>query len=131
MTAVDEPTEAGTDIDQGVGVGVGRSDRWWIKPVIGLIALAVILLAAPVYGWLTSGGKIADDVDRTAQQVDVTVDLPFPPENYHRETLGDLGVFAGRDRSDETKLRLRSVTQSNLEKIANLYWVDRIEPTGS
>lgn len=128
MTAVDTTTE-------GVGstgsAGANRSERWWLKPVIGLVALAAILLASPVYGRLTSGGKISDEIDRSATQLDVTVDLPFPPENYHRETLGDLGVFAGRDLEDETKLRLRAVTQSDLDKIANLYWVEGIEPTGS
>jgi hypothetical protein len=109
---------------------LGSDSRpWWIKPVIGIVAVAVILLAGPVYGWITAGGKISDDIDRSASQVDVTVDLPFTPENYHRETLSDLGVFAGRDSSDETKLRLRAVTQSNLDKIARLYWVEGIQPT--
>lgn len=102
---------------------------WWVKPVVGLVLLAIILFAAPIYGRLTSGGKISDEIDRTAVQVDVTVDLPFEPENYHRETLSDLGVFAGRDRTDGTKLRLRAVTQSDLDSIANLYWVEAIEPT--
>lgn len=108
---------------------VSTKNRWWLKPVIGIILLSIILLAAPVYGRLTSDGKISDEIDRDASQVNVTVDLPFAPENYHRETLSELGVFAGRDRSDETRLRLRAVTPSDLEKIANLYWVEAVLPT--
>jgi hypothetical protein len=103
---------------------------WWIKPIVGIILLSALLLAAPVYGRLTSGGKISADIDRSAAQVDVTVDLPFEPENYHRDTLSDLGVFAGRDRADPTKLRLRAVTQEELDTIANLFWVEGIAPTG-
>ncbi|MGI9605697.1 MAG: hypothetical protein ACR2P0_06115 [Acidimicrobiales bacterium] len=102
---------------------------WWLKPLIGIIVLTAVLLAAPVYGRLTSGGKISPDIDRTAEVVDISVDLPFEPESYHRETLSDLGVFAGRDRTDPTKLRLRAVTQGNLNKIANFFWVEEIVPS--
>jgi len=102
---------------------------WWIKPIVGIILLAALLLAAPLYGRFTSAGKIGEGVDRTATQVDVTVDLPFEPENYHRDTLSDLGVFAGRDRTDPTKLRLRAVSQDDLKKIANLFWVEGIAPS--
>jgi len=107
---------------------VKKQRPWWIKPLIGIILLTALLLAAPVYGRLTSGGKISDQIDRSAPQVDISVDLPFEPESYHRETLSDLGVFAGRDREDPTKMRLRAVTQDNLEKIANLFWVEEIVP---
>lgn len=102
---------------------------WWIKPIVGLVLLALVLAAAPVYGRLTSGGKIDESIDRSATQVNVSVDLPFEPENYHRDTLADLGVFAGRDRSDPTKIRLRAVTQENLDKIANFFWVEGIVPS--
>ena len=111
------------------GEFVVRQNRpWWIKPVIGIILLSALLLAAPMYGRFTSDGKISADIDRSAAEVNVSVDLPFEPENYHRDTLSELGVFAGRDRSDPTKLRLRAVSQDNLEKIANLFWVEGIAP---
>ncbi|MFT7475600.1 MAG: hypothetical protein ACI81L_002539 [Verrucomicrobiales bacterium] len=102
---------------------------WWIRPIIGIIILSAVLLIAPVYGRLTAGGKISPDISRTAEQVNITVDLPFEPENYHRDTLSDLGVFAGRSREDATKLRLRAVTQDNLDAIANFFWVEGIAPS--
>ena len=108
---------------------MNKSRPWWTKPVIGLVLLAIILLTAPIYGRLTSGGKINPDIDRSAPRVDVTVDLPFVPETYHKETLGDLGVFAGGDTEDRTLIRLRAVTQSDLDKIADLFWVEEIFTT--
>ena len=102
---------------------------WWWKPILGIVVLAAILLAAPIYGRLTSGGKISDAINRDAATVNVTVDLPWAPDAYHRETLSELGVFAGRDRNDESKIRLRAVTQDDLNTIANFFWVDGIEPT--
>jgi len=104
--------------------------RPWLTPLIGCILLIAILVAAPLYGRLTRDGKIDAGIDRNAPQVDITVDLPFDPEAYHRETLSDLGVFAGRDSDDTTKLRLRAVTQEDLDKIANLFWVEGIALTG-
>lgn len=73
--------------------------------------------------------EISADIDRNAAQVNVTVDLPFEPESYHHDTLSELGVFAGRDRDDPTKLRLRAVSQGDLERIANLFWVEAIVPS--
>lgn len=111
------------DLDEVIRV------RAWVTPLIGIILLLAILLAAPIYGRLTSDGKISPEIDRNAATVDVTVDLPFEPEAYHRDTLSELGVFAGRDREDPTKLRLRAVTQGNLDSIGNLYWVESIDPS--
>ena len=102
--------------------------RPWAVPLLGTILLLAILLADPIYGRLTSDGKIDPAISREAATVSVTVDLPFDPEAFHRETLSELGVFAGRDREDTTKLRLRAVTQDSLNEIANLFWVEGIEP---
>lgn len=117
-------TETGED-----GKDASIRQRPWLSPLIGGVILFAILAAGPLYGRITSGGKIDPGIDRSATTVDVTVDLPFEPESYHRETLSELGVFAGRDRSDPTKLRLRAVTQGDLNRIANLFWVEKIDPS--
>jgi len=45
--------------------------------------------------------------------------------------LQEHGVFSGRDRNnpgDRSRVRLQNVTQENLDKLANFYWVVAIEP---
>lgn len=103
----------------------------WFRPLIGVMLLVALLAAAPVYGRLTSTGKISPDISRDATVVEVIVDLPVDLLNFHREELSELGVFSGRDRNnlgDRSRVRLQNVTQDNLEKMANLYWVESIEP---
>lgn len=114
--------------DSGLGSVTKRgiTSRPWFKPAIGITLLAIILFAAPVIGWVSSSGKIDDGVDRSAETVNVSVKLFFEPQQFHRETLSELGVFAGRDRSDPTVLRLRAVTQDNLTSISRLFWVESI-----
>ena len=102
--------------------------RPWFKPAIGISLLAIILFAAPVLGWVTASGKIDDGIDRTSETVNVNVKLFFEPKQFHRETLSELGVFAGRSRDDTTVLRLRAVTQDDLESISRLFWVESITP---
>lgn len=116
--------------DRGISVADKQaiSKRPWFKPAIGIILLLIILFTAPVLGWVTASDKIDDGVSRTAETVNVTVKIYFEPEQFHRETLSELGVFAGRDRSDPTALRLRAVTQDDLDRISRLFWVESIEP---
>ncbi len=105
--------------------------RWWFRPVIGVTVLALILLAAPVFGRVTSGGKVSDDVSRSAPTVNVIVDLTTEAGTFHREVLSDLGVFGGRDRNnmaDRTRVRLQNVSQEDLDALTRLYWVEGIDP---
>lgn len=105
--------------------------RWWFRPIIGVVILVVILSAAPVFGWFTSGDKISPDVSRTAPTVNVIVDLTTDVGTFHREVLSDRGVFSGRDRnnpSDRTRARLQNVSQEDLEALTRLYWVEGIDP---
>lgn len=109
----------------------GAKSRPWIRPAIGVTIMAVILLAAPVYGALTSGGKIDPAIDRNAETVNVVVDLNSEMLTFHREELAEYGVYGGRDRNnpaDRSRARLSNVTQDNLDKVASLFWVERIEP---
>lgn len=104
--------------------------RRWAKPLVGLALLAIILFTGPVLGWATSGGKISPEVDRDAPRVDVVVELPEVARQFHRETLSNIGVYAGRDRTqpDGTRLALRAVSQSSLDRLARFFWVEAIEP---
>ncbi len=106
----------------------GLTRRPWFKPALGILLLAIILFWAPVLGLLTASGKVSDEIDRGADQVNIVVKLAVEPDQYHRETLSELGVYSGRDREDATILRLRAVTQPDLDRIARFFWVESIEP---
>lgn len=124
MTAPVDPKPASASAPSG-------ARRPWLKPAAGIILLAIILLAGPVIGRVTAGDKIDPAVDRTAAQVDVEVIVPFQLSEYHRETLSDLGVYSGRLRDLTLNgARLRAVSQDDLDRIANLFWVDSIRPMG-
>ncbi len=125
MTEIDRKIDGDSTRDEAEA---RRARPWWIKPVIGIAVLTFILLAGPVYGRLASGGKISPEIDREAQQVDVIVRVAFPPAIFHSDLLSDFGVFSGRDLDDDTVLKFRAVKQDDLERIANFYWVESIEP---
>ena len=106
-------------------------EQWWFRPLIGVTLLVLILIAAPLYGRVTSGGKISPEISRSAATVDVVVDLTTEAATFHREVLSDHGVFGGRDRNniaDRTRVRLQNVTQSDLDALTRLYWVEAIDP---
>jgi hypothetical protein len=100
--------------------------RRWLKPIIGGILMAIIVFTGPILGWATASGKISDEIDTGAERINVIVNLPFVPENYHRVTLSDLGVFAGRGEPEQ--VLLRAVTPSELQQISRYFWVDSIVP---
>lgn len=105
--------------------------RPWFRPLIGVVLIALILLAAPAWGWVTSGDRISAEINRDAEVVSVIVDLTVDASTFHRTELSKLGVFSGRDRNnptDRSRVRLQNVTQENLEKLSRFYWVERIEP---
>ncbi len=101
---------------------------WWYKPLLGVGLVVAIVLAGPVYGRVTSGGKIDPAVEPGAGTVDVVVQLSFTPESYHRKALARLGVYGGRAGHDPHAVRLLAVSQSDLDRLANLYWVDSVFP---
>jgi hypothetical protein len=109
--------------------GEDLKQRPWIKPAIGVFVLAFLLLAGPIWGRMNAGGKIDPEVDRTATAVDIEVIVPFELETYHREALSELGVYSGRLRDlTQNGARLRAVSQDNVDRIANFFWVESIRP---
>lgn len=113
------------------GLPTHRMSLWkrpWFRPLIGLILLLVLLVGDEVVGAAQSGGKISPEIDRSAEVVNVIVDIKFEPRIFHQEELAELGVFAGRDREDRSLLRLGNVSQGSLDKISRLFWVDQILP---
>ncbi len=113
------------------GTAVGFTGGPWFKPAIGIFLLTAILVAAPIYGRITAGGKISPDISRDREVVNVIVDLPVDASTFHRVELSNLGVFGGGDRTvvdDRSRVRLLNVTQDDLVALSRLYWVSSIEP---
>lgn len=56
--------------------------------------------------------------------------LPSTARLFHRETLSEHGVYAGRDRNqpDGTRLVLRNVSEQDLDRMARFFWIESIEP---
>lgn len=103
----------------------------WFRPLLGVLLIVIILMAGPLYGRTQSAGKISPEISRDAAVVTIIVDLPVDVQTFHRVVLQEHGVFSGRDRNnptDRSRVRLQNVTQENLDKLANFYWVVAIEP---
>jgi hypothetical protein len=105
--------------------GGGRA-RELRQLVIGVALLAAILEGQQLYGMITSGGRLDPALRDAAAPVDVVVVLPFQPERFHSERLAQYGVFGGRDRA-VNRIRLQRVSPENLQRLASLAWVERIE----
>ncbi len=113
--------------------GNASSDRirLWRKPIIGFALLALILFTGPVVGWMSAGGKISPQIDRSAAEVNIVIDLAQPAKLFHRETLSAHGIYAGRDRTepaDRSRLVLRNVAQDSLRTLSRYFWIESIEP---
>jgi len=102
-----------------------------LRPLLTLFVGALLIVLAvfgdDLYGAVTARGKVPAELQAAGVPVHIVVELPFEPERYHLERLSELGSFAGR-AGEQTRVRLIRVTPENLERISNLYWVDRIEP---
>jgi len=94
---------------------------------VGVALLMVLLYGGAAYGWLTSGGKLAASLEASQERVEIQVEVPFEPERYHLERLGDYGSFAGRGETPN-HVQLVRVLPDDLETISRLYWVASIEP---
>ena len=75
----------------------------------------------------TSGGRLDPSLRGATGPSNVIVVLAFTPDRFHNERVREYGVFAGRDGAIN-RIRLRMVSPDNLDRLANLAWVARVEP---
>jgi hypothetical protein len=95
--------------------------------VAGLILILVILYGQQIYGITTAGGRLDPALRNVTRPSNVIVVLAFPPERFHNERVAEYGAFAGRDGA-VNRLRLRFVSPENLRALANIAWINHIEP---
>ncbi len=110
----------------------GRSSRLLFVPegrkvIAGILLIAFVLYGQELYGVATAGGRLDPSLRGATGPSNVIVVLNFTPDRFHNERVREYGVFSGRDGA-LNRIRLRMVTPENLDKLANLAWVARIEP---
>ncbi|CAH1689560.1 conserved hypothetical protein [Hyphomicrobiales bacterium] len=93
---------------------------------LGVVIIGGILFGQQAFGMITRDTRIDPAITRDGL-VDVIVVLNFEPERFHNERLARLGMFSGRDGSTR-RVRLRQVTQANLNALASMPWIGALEP---
>jgi hypothetical protein len=98
-----------------------------LRLLLGVLLIGLVLFGQDLVGRATAGGRIDPALRHAAGPTNVVVVMDFTPERFHNERLARYGVFAGRDKV-VSRVRLRQVSPENLQRLANLVWVSRIEP---
>jgi hypothetical protein len=93
----------------------------------GRAVLAALACYALWQLWLTlaAPGKIVAGFPAGAEQVDILVALPFPPERFHVQVFQAYGRVSG---TRENTIEVRGVNRADLTAVARPYWVRRVEP---
>lgn len=89
------------------------------------LGAAILWFAFQIHLFLAAPGKIASELQTSAEKVNVLVTLPFPPERFHILAFQRYGRVSG---TRENSIELRGVTQENLRAVARPYWVSKVEP---
>lgn len=92
---------------------------------VGVLLILAMVAGPGLYGRLTSGDRVAPGLEAVNGAVNVRVTMSFRPQAFQQSELTQYGVFGGRRGNG---IVLFNVSQQNLTRIKNLYWVDAIEP---
>jgi hypothetical protein len=91
----------------------------------GVVLIAAMVAGPGVYGWATSGSRVAAGLRDGSERVNIRVLTSFKPQSFHQQQLSRYGVFGGIRGN---AIVLFNVSQANLGALANVYWVDAILP---
>ncbi|MQA95272.1 MAG: hypothetical protein GEV11_11735 [Streptosporangiales bacterium] len=94
----------------------------------GALIVAALIWGPSAYGVVTAGGRIDPELRAATGPRDVTVRLTFRAEVFHVRELSRYGIFAGSP--SDGVVHLARVPPPNLTALAQVYWVDAIEPRG-
>lgn len=103
---------------------LGRDGR---KIIAGVMLIAAVLWGQQLYGWATSATRLDPSLRNPGGPSNVVVVLGFMPDRFHSERIREYGLFAGRDGA-LGRIRLRNVTPDDLNRLADIPWIARIEP---
>jgi hypothetical protein len=97
------------------------------KLMAGVVLIAAVLWGQQLFGWATSARRLDPSLRDAAGPSNVVVVLDFMPDRFHSERIREYGLFAGRDGT-LNRIRLRNVTPDDLNRLADIPWIARIEP---
>lgn len=89
--------------------------------VLGCVAL---LAAFQLWQIWSAPGKVVGTFPER-RRVDVIVTLPFVPERFHISRFQEFGRVSG---TNGNAIEVRGVLRTDLNKLAQPYWVQRVEP---
>lgn len=102
--------------------------RWYLhRTILFLAALALAWTAWSVYASATASGKLDPALRaalRDSPTVDIWIELPFRPEEFHVRYLQERGTVSGVEGRWVHLLRVRPAV---VRSIARLYWVERVQ----
>jgi hypothetical protein len=95
--------------------------------MIGVVLIALVLFGQELYGIATRNSRLPPELRGATAPRNVIVVLDFKPERFHSERVQQYGAFAGRDGA-LNRIRLRQVSPSRLNELADIPWIAHIEP---
>jgi hypothetical protein len=102
------------------------------RPVLVTAALIAALLAYRAWAYAAGAHKLteteiaeAGELSGDPARIDILINLPFAPEQFHFMRLQEIGRMAG---ADDRSVKLRSVPVEAARRLARRYWVSDITP---
>lgn len=90
------------------------------------VVLACVALYIGFRAWeiIAAPSKVVGDFPER-RRVDALVTLPFAPERFHITKFQEFGRVSG---ANGNVIEVRGVLRTDLNKLAQPYWVQRVEP---
>ena len=93
-----------------------------------LLAMALVLGGSAAYGRISAPWRISPDLQARLANggyADITVVLPFAPEQFHVNLLQQVGTVRGVRGNT---VLVGRVPAADVWRLARYYWIRRIEP---
>lgn len=96
--------------------------------VFGLVLISIMYAGPHAYGLATAGDKLDQCLTASVGPRDVSVKLSYIPGPTQIEQLQRYGRYGGNG-GDLSNVVLLGVPPRNVDLLARLYWVDRVDAT--
>jgi hypothetical protein len=102
-----------------------------IRVAIPILAIVILLGALPIYGRVTASSRISpalhQQLDSGQPYMSVQVKFAFHPQYFNLQKLQAIGTLAGVNGNT---VKVLDVDAGQVNQIADLYWVKRVEAIG-